>query len=226
MFCQASLGRVEDDVFLMNSAQSRCKRPRPELLQETPESLYVFNLQLNFGFARHIYSPVLPAYFHLLSTSVSIAKVSRSILRGRLLALRVSTRIDRGLFDNKESCEPRIRQDIASGLRRVCAGFKPRAAPSTARTGRAHPSRRPPRRPLRLAPPKGRPGSPALPRGRERLYGRRSQAYPGYSGKALPGNAWPHPADRSIGPLPLAWLSLLHENRRRQAVSLLFSQAR
>src|SRR5208337_583205 len=97
----------------------------------------------------------------------------------------------------------------------------PRRPPGTRRA--RHP-RRPPRGPVRLAPPQKRPPRHRLPPGRKRLRRRLPETLSILPGSPLPGNAWPHSTDRPQRPLPSPRLFLLHPHGRGQAVSNLLSQ--
>jgi len=72
MLREPPLRRIEDDVLLVHSARARRNGPRPKLLQKAPEGLHVFNLQLDFSFARHAVSNAVAGYFGPPQTYASI----------------------------------------------------------------------------------------------------------------------------------------------------------
>jgi len=75
VFRKSPLGRIKDDILLMHSGLPGVSGLRAELLQKAPESLHIFNLQLDFRFARHAFPFALACCFRPPKTSASITKV-------------------------------------------------------------------------------------------------------------------------------------------------------
>ena len=53
MFRQAPLGRIKDDVLLMDPARSGTDGTRAELLQNATKCLYIVDFQLDFRLTCH-----------------------------------------------------------------------------------------------------------------------------------------------------------------------------
>jgi oligopeptidase B len=81
MFGQASLRRVEDDIFFVHPAPPGVNGIPSEVLQNTPEGLDIFDLQFDFRFARHAIPRALAGYFRPQPSSVSITNVFESFCR-------------------------------------------------------------------------------------------------------------------------------------------------